>query len=327
LNNVIASTVNSSVILGTSATIAGINGTSGVITNLNSSGTATINRMIITTADIGTANIGVLNASGALSLGSSLQVATTLRVIGESVFDKSLTINEELKFASLNGTIKTGSTDGADNRSISIAGASVGATRGSSVTVYGNEHANVGSTVVQLGNNAGAYFKVINGAGVDAVRIDGLNNSIYIGTANIGVLNTTVNISSLTTTTVNASRVSGNNVIANRLDAITVSFNDFIANGTSTMNILKASGAITGASYSGGAITGTTINASSIISSSALQINGNSIFTGYGNFGGVLSSVGTMNYSATTRNATVSTGNIDIPIIIKGITYYLKATQ
>jgi hypothetical protein len=57
-----------------------------------------------------------------------------------------------------------------------------------------------------------------------------------------------------------------------------VGVDNLTVSGTSTMNIIKASGAITGASYSGGTITGTTI------SGSALQVNGaiNSMTFGYG---------------------------------------------
>ena len=239
LNNVIASTVNSTVILGTNGTITNVTATNLTPTNINSSGTATLNRAIISSVNITTANIGNIITLGSLTMTGALHVGTTLRVIDEAVYDKSITLNEELKFASLNGTIKTGSADGADNRSLTIAGASASSNRGSYLTVYGNEHANVGSTIVNLGNNAGAYFKVKNGAGAEALRIDGLSNAVNIGTANIAVLNTTVNISNLSTTgsitvtTINAT----NGVIAN--------------------------------------VTATTINASGIVSASALQVNGN----------------------------------------------------
>ena len=311
INSIVATTINGTNLSATTGTITGLTVTNLTPTNINSSGTATLNRAIISSVNITTANIVNIGSLGSLTLTGALQVGTTLRVIGEAVYDKSITLNEELKFASLNGTIKTGSADGADNRSLTIAGASVGATRGSSLTVYGNEHAGVGSAVVQLGNNSGAYFKVKNGAGVDAIRIDGLTNAVVIGTANIAVLNTTVNITGITTVpTLNATYASlktasvdvgaisaltgatgilTGTLTANRLVSITVSFNSFINTGTATMNIVKASGAITGASYTGGIVSGTTINASSIVSASALQINGNSTFTGTGGFAGVIS--------------------------------------
>ena len=58
----------------------------------------------------------------------------------------------------------------------------------------------------------------------------------------------------------------GGNVATFDVNGVTAK--DLTVSGTSTMNIIKASGAITGASYSGGTITGTTI------SGSALQVNG-----------------------------------------------------
>ena len=124
INSIVATTINGTNLSATTGTITGLTVTNLTPTNINSSGTATLNRAIISSVNITTANIVNIGSLGSLTLTGALQVGTTLRVIGEAVYDKSITLNEELKFASLNGTIKTGSADGADNRSLTIAGAS-----------------------------------------------------------------------------------------------------------------------------------------------------------------------------------------------------------
>jgi lysophospholipase L1-like esterase len=62
--------------------------------------------------------------------------------------------------------IRTATLDGADTAKLTFTagGALSDSTRGSYISLYGNEHAGVGSIIAQLGDNASAYFKVRTGA-------------------------------------------------------------------------------------------------------------------------------------------------------------------
>lgn len=94
--------------------------------------------------------------------------------------------------------IKAGTSDNSDNSQLALSGGgAASATRGGSVLIYGNEHANTGQVLIQSGNVSGGDI-VVAPKGVTAVTIDENGNtdfsagdvSISGGFLNLGTLST-----------------------------------------------------------------------------------------------------------------------------------------
>lgn len=140
---------------------------------------------------IGTIDSEPKSADGAVITGSDLIMQTadgsfpglvstgTQTFAGDKTFTGVTTFSDPIVFTDTAGTIRSNTSDAADNKSIFLSGGGdLGNTRGGQVVVYGNEASGTGSVAITAGNVSGGNIvnSVPNAGGIYAVIVNSNNH-------------------------------------------------------------------------------------------------------------------------------------------------------
>lgn len=99
----------------------------------------------------------------------------------DAVLGGDLSVGGGDLIATANLVIRRNTSDAADSGAVTMAGGGAWvagtASRGAAITVYGNEHAEVGSIINEIGNVTGAIWRVDRSNGTAAAQVNGSDGS------------------------------------------------------------------------------------------------------------------------------------------------------